>query len=177
MASKQLDVYFVQETWIEGDDFETEIRGYHVFRHNRALGSNLHRGVAIILSPRYYDGWKAAGGKSPVVLPQEDEFFGRFIGLTIKLNCWNSRGRKINGGKWKINSLEISLISAYHPCHTKDEHSQFLDRMDTLLWKLPPSEIVISADINADNGISSERDDTYAPTLGPHGLKKQNSKG
>jgi exonuclease III len=69
------------------------------------------------------------------------------------------------------------LISAYHPCHTEDEHSQFLDRMDTLLQKLPPSKIVIGADINADIGISSERDDTYAPTLGPHGLKKQNSKG
>ena len=49
MASKELDMYFVQETWIEGDDFDTEIRGYHVFRHNGTLGSNLHCGVAIIL--------------------------------------------------------------------------------------------------------------------------------
>ena len=177
MAKKQIDAYFIQETWIEGDDFDTEVGGYHVFRHNGPLGSNLHRGVAIVLSPRYYAGWKAAGGKDPIVLAQEDEFVGRIIGLTIKLECRNSRGRKIKGGKQKRNSLVVSLVSAYHPCHSDDEYSRFLDKMDTALQKLPRGEIVIGADINANIGVSTEENKLYAPTLGPHGIRKQNSKG
>ena len=177
MAKKQIDAYFIQETWIEGDDFDTEVGGYHVFRHNGPLGSNLHRGVAIVLSPRYYAGWKAAGGKDPIVLAQEDEFVGRIIGLTIKLECRNSRGRKIKGGKQKRNSLVVSLVSAYHPCQSDDEYSRFLDKMDTALQKLPRGEIVIGADINANIGVSTEENKLYAPTLGPHGIRKQNSKG
>ncbi len=35
----------------------------------------------------------------------------------------------------------------------------------------------MGADINANIGHSSSRDDIYAPSLGPHGLSKQNSKG
>ena len=165
MAKKQIDAYFIQETWIEGDDFDTEVSGYHVFRHNGPLGSNLHRGVAIVLSPRYYAGWKAAGGRDPIVLAQEDEFVGRII------------GRKIKGGKRKRNSLLVSLVSAYHPCHSDDEYSRFLDKMDDVLRKLPRSEIVIGADINANIGVSTEENNDYAPTLGPHGINKQNSKG
>lgn len=99
MTKKQIDAYFVQ------GNFDTEVNGYHVFLHNGPLGSNLHRGVAMVLSPRYYAGWKTAGGKDPIVLGQEDEFVGRIIRLTIKLECRNSRGRKIRGGKQKRNSL------------------------------------------------------------------------
>jgi hypothetical protein len=152
MAKKQINAYFIQETWIEGGDFDTEVNGYHVFCHNRPLGSNLHHGVAMVLSPRYYAGWKTAGGKDPIVLGQEDKFVGRIIRLTIKLECRNSRGRKIRGGKQKRNSLLVSLVSAYHPCHSNDEYSRFLDKMDSVLQKLPRSKIVIGADINANVG-------------------------
>ncbi len=31
MKTKSLDVYFVQETWLEGDVFDEVINGYHVF--------------------------------------------------------------------------------------------------------------------------------------------------
>ena len=31
MRTKNLDVYFVQETWLEGDAFDEVIDGYHVF--------------------------------------------------------------------------------------------------------------------------------------------------
>ena len=31
MKTKSLDVYFVQETWLEGDVFDEIINGYHVF--------------------------------------------------------------------------------------------------------------------------------------------------
>ena len=52
MKLKDINVYFVQETWLEGDVFDEIINGYHVFRHNGGVGNHNFRGVAIILSPR-----------------------------------------------------------------------------------------------------------------------------
>jgi hypothetical protein len=70
------------------------------------------------------------------------------------------------------------MVSAYHPCRTEDNHERFLDIVDTLLSKLPPSEIIMGADTNANVGHAlQEEDDPFAPTLGPHGLSKRNSKG
>jgi hypothetical protein len=53
MKTKSLDIYFVQETWLEGDAFDEVINSYHVFRHNKGKGNHNFCGVAIILSPRY----------------------------------------------------------------------------------------------------------------------------
>ncbi len=61
MKLKGIDAYFVQETWLEGDIFDEIINGFHVFRHNGEVGHHNFRGVAIILSPCYYEGWKATG--------------------------------------------------------------------------------------------------------------------
>jgi len=84
MKVKCLDVYFLQDTWLEYDEFDVDIRGYHVFRHNGPNGNHLHHGVAIVLSPRYYAGWKAAGAAPPITTDTTSEFMGRFIGITIK---------------------------------------------------------------------------------------------
>jgi hypothetical protein len=70
MKTKSLDVYFVQETWLEGDAFDKVINGYHVFRHNGGKGNH------IILSPRYYQGWKAAGARPPLTTDATSEFAG-----------------------------------------------------------------------------------------------------
>jgi hypothetical protein len=58
MKTKSLDVYFVQEMWLEGDVFDEVINGYHVFRHNGGKGNHNFRGVATILLPHCYTGWK-----------------------------------------------------------------------------------------------------------------------
>ena len=114
---------------------------------------------------------------APVVLPWDDEFVGRFIKLTIKLESQNAQGRKVKSCNWKNKLLLISLVLACHPCQTKDEHSQFLDCVHSLLRELPPSEIVMGMDVNTNIGFSTDWNNEYAPTLGPHGLKKQNLKG
>ena len=45
-----------------GDEFDVDVNGYHIFRHNATRGKSgrqhLFRGVAIILSPLFYDAWK-----------------------------------------------------------------------------------------------------------------------
>jgi hypothetical protein len=178
MKVKCLDVYFLQDTWLEDDEFDVDIGGYHVFRHNGPNGNHLHHGVAIVLSPRYYAGWKAAGAAPPIITDTASEFIGRFIGITIKLESRDKRGRTIKGKKKKETSLVLSLVSAYHPCHTEDDHERFLDVFDTLLSKLPPSEIIMGADINANVGRASreEEDNPFAPALGPHGLSNATQK-
>ena len=180
MKVKCLDEYFLQDTWLEYDEFDVDIRGYHVFHHNGPNGNHLHHGVAIVLSPHYYAGWKAAGAAPPITTDTTSEFMGRFIGITIKLESRDKRGRTIKGKKKIETSLVLSLVSAYHPCRTEDDHERFLDVFNTLLSKLPPSEIIMGADINANVGhaLREEEDNPFAPALRPHhGLSKRNSKG
>ena len=76
MKTKSLDVYFVQETWLEGDAFDEVINGYHVFRHNSGKDNHNFRGVAIILSPRYHKGWKDAGARPLLTTDVNSEFAG-----------------------------------------------------------------------------------------------------
>jgi len=58
MRTNDIDAWLLQETWLEDDVIDMIIGGYHIFRHNLPIGNNgrdhLFRGVAIILSPRYY---------------------------------------------------------------------------------------------------------------------------
>jgi hypothetical protein len=89
MKTKHLDIYFVQETWLEGDVFDEVINDYHVFRHTGDLGNHNFRGVAIVLSPRYHAGWKAAGARPPITTDAKGEFSSRFISITIKLDSHN----------------------------------------------------------------------------------------
>jgi hypothetical protein len=178
MQSKCLDAYFLQDTWLEDDEFAIDVGGYHVFHHNGPKGNHLHHGVAIVLSPRYYAGWKAAGAAAPITTDTARDFVGRFIGLTIKLESCNRKGCSVKGRNKKETSLVLSLVLAYHPCCTDDDHAQFLDIVDDLLSKFPPSEIVMGANINANVGCNSHKeDDPFAPALGPHGISKRNLKG
>jgi hypothetical protein len=68
---KGINVYFVQETF-----FDEIINGYHVFRHNGGVGNHNFRGVAIILSPCYHEGWKAVGAQPPITTDATGEFAG-----------------------------------------------------------------------------------------------------
>jgi exonuclease III len=170
MKLKEIDVYFVQETWLEGDVFDETINGYHVFRHNGE-----------IVSPHYYDGWKAAGARPPITTDAKGEFAGRFISLNIKLANNDRAGKQIRG-KQGHNYLALTLISVYHPC-TKtgdyDIYLRFLDTLDELLSKAPAtSAIVMGADVNSNigklDGIASME---FRSVLGPHGLSRRNMKG
>jgi hypothetical protein len=178
MQSKCLDAYFLQDTWLKDDEFDIDVGGHHVFHHNGPKGNHLHHGVAIVLSPHYYASWKTAGAAASITTDTASDLVGRFIGLTIKLEGCNRKGCSVKGRNKKETSLVLSLVSAYHPCRTNDDHAQFLDIVDDLLSKLLPSEIVMGADINANVGCNSqEEDDPFAPALRPHGISKRNLKG
>ncbi len=91
MKAKCLDVYIMQDTWLEDDKFDIDIGGYHVFCHNGPNGNHLHHGVAIVLSPRYYAGWRAAGAAPPVTTNTASEFVGLSLGSRSN---WKSATRE-----------------------------------------------------------------------------------
>jgi hypothetical protein len=97
MKLKQLNVYFVQETWLERDVFDETINGYHVFRHNGEIGNHNFYGIAIILSPCYHEGWKATGARPLITTDAKGEFAGRFISLNIKLASKDRVGKQVGG--------------------------------------------------------------------------------
>ena len=179
MKTKNLDVYFIQETWLEGDAFDEIINGYHVFRHNGGKGNHNFRGVAIVLSPRYYDGWKAAGARPPLTTDPTCEFAGRFISINVTLKSFDKFGKQVRS-KTGHKHLALTLASIYHPCTKSGDdgtYTCFLDTLDSLLGKVPSeSELIIGTDVNANIGTLDDLQSTDCrSTLGPYGFTKRNA--
>ncbi len=181
MNLKGIVAYFVQETWLEGDVFDEIINGFHVFCHNGEIGHHNFRGVAIILSSYYHEGWKATGARPPTTTDAKGEFVGRFISLNIKLASNDHLGKKVQGkqGDMQIN---LTLVSAYHPCtKTGDDeiYLRFLETLDMLLGQAPAkSEIILGADVNSNIGkLDGLHSTEFRAALEPHGLPRRNKKG
>jgi len=85
MQQHDVGAWLLQETWEEGDEFDVDIGGYHIFQHNALRGENgrqhLFKGVVIILSPTFYQAWGAAGSLPPITTDPDDKFSGRIICL------------------------------------------------------------------------------------------------
>jgi hypothetical protein len=147
MCQNDVGAWMIQETWEEGDEFDIDVNGYHIFRHNANCGesgrAHLSRGVAIILSPLFYDVWKAAGSPPPITTNHNDDFVGRFMQMNLKFDSFDSRGRRIKG---KV--LSKALILAYFPCDDQ-RHDQFCALLDSVLSSIGPStQIILGGDIN-----------------------------
>jgi hypothetical protein len=165
--------WLVQETWEEGDEFDIEVGGYHIFCHNSTKGKDgrwhLFKGVGIILSPQFHAAWRAAGSPPPIAI-QNEEFTGQFIQLNVKFNSYNSRGKRIRG-----KSLAIALIPIYFPCDDAI-HEQFCASFDSMLNSINSNTmVVIGSDINARIGIRTCEE--HASVIGPHGIERSNARG
>jgi hypothetical protein len=139
MKLKQLDVYFVQETWPKGNVLDEIIKGYHVFCHNGGLGNHNFHGVAIILSPHYHKGWKAAGAQPPITTNMTGEFAGKIISINDMLASNNQVGKQVQE-KQSNKQLALTLASIYHPCiktGNDKTYLRFLNTLDALLKQLP----------------------------------------
>ena len=99
MRQHHVGSWLLQETWEEGDNFDAEIRGYHVFRYNSNRGTtgrqHLFRGIAIILSPQFHDAWKLAGSPSPTTIDPDEDFPSRFLCLDHKFDSFDKRAGKL----------------------------------------------------------------------------------
>jgi hypothetical protein len=102
-----------------------------MFRTNSPVGStgrdHLFLGVAIILSSQFYQARKTAGSTQSMTKDPTGAFAGHFIGIPLKFECCNHRGRKIKG-----KSMNICLASVYHPCHDFP-HKEFNKVLNSLL--------------------------------------------
>ncbi len=94
MHQNDVGAWLIQETCEEGDEFDVEVRGYHIFQHNATRGEcgcqHLFKGVAIILSPLFYAAWKASGSPPPITM--EDDFAGRLLKLNVKFDSFDTKG-------------------------------------------------------------------------------------
>ena len=176
MKTKSLDVYFMQETWLEGDIFDEVISGYHIFQHNGGKGNHNFCGVAIILSPCYHEGWKAAGARPLMTTDAAGKFAGHYISINVILNSRDRMGKHVRGKKGDKH-LALTLASVYHPCTktgSEELYFRFLNTLDTLLSKLPPhSKIIMGTDVNVNIGRSNElQSSKFQATLGPYGFSK-----
>jgi exonuclease III len=175
MRQNDVGAWLIQETWEEGDEFDVDVNGYHIFRHNAIRGESgrqhLFRGVAIILSPLFYDAWKAAGSPPPITTDQNNDFVGRFIRMNLKFESFDTRGRRIKG-----KFLLMTLISAYFPCDDQ-RHDQFCAMLDSMLSTIvsPTTQIVLGGDINARIGVRNC--DEHKETICPHGIDRSNARG
>jgi exonuclease III len=181
MELKQLDIYFVQEKWLEDNVFDEIINEYHIFCHNGGLGNHDFRGVAIILSPHYHEGWKAAGAQLPITTKATSEFAGQFISINVMLASNNRVGKQIQGNQ-DNKHLALTLASIYHPCtKTGDEKMYlcFLNALGALLNQLPAKlEIIMGININSNIGALDDLHSTkFHSALGLHGIPKCNKKG
>ena len=92
MEEKGLDVYTVQETWLDGN-MDWDINGYHVFCHGlpEQTCSRGQSGVAIILSPSLYKDYQDSGSPPPVYSPADNAVTkGRFIGRWFQIRVSNN---------------------------------------------------------------------------------------
>jgi hypothetical protein len=177
MKLKQLDVYFVQETWLEGNVFDEVINGYHVFCPNGEKGKHNFRRAAIILSSRYHDGWKASRAHLPITTNSTREFAGRYISINLIIISKNCLGKQVQG-KQGNKHLALTLASVYYPCTKtgKDEtYLRFLDILNTLLNYLSAkSKLIMGANISTNIGkLNNLHSANFRSALGPH--KYQNT--
>ncbi len=114
LYQNNVGAWLIQENWEEGDNFDVDAGGYHIFCHNATPGDSswqhLFKHVVIILSPLFYKAWKAASPPPPITTDSQDNFAGRLIRLNIKLDSFDPRGRGIKG-----KAICMALISVYLP--------------------------------------------------------------
>ena len=112
-------------------------------------------GVAIILSPEFKEAYKNAATPEPIVTPKRGRHVGRFIGVSLKFQNYNLRGKKVKG------NVKVFLALAYFPSSEDiEEYEDFLTVTQNLLDKAPSDSIkIIGADVNANVGIREGEDD------------------
>jgi len=175
MRQHDVVAWLLQETWKEGDEFDVNIGGYHIFRHNALHGKNgrqhLFKGVAIIHSPTFYQAWRAAGSLSPITTdPDYEEFFGRIICLNLKFTSFDNRGKCIKG-----KDISIVLMSVYFPCNDR-QHERFCKVFDSVLADINlNTQVIVGSDINACIGTRTSGE--HKQVLGPYGIARSNTRG
>ena len=148
MRRRKIDVYLVQETWLEGDGEEYKhitIHNYTVFFHgNPEKTCDRGRGgVAIFLSPRAAKAWEAASAHKPKI---SGNVAGCPRWMSIELRTF-----------FELKPRNITFISAYHPSTNTDddEIEEFYEKYPDFVQEITNNDkthLVIGCDANAQIG-------------------------
>ena len=102
MSIRKIDVYLIQETWLDGD-YVSEIKGYTLFHHGLKKCSRDQCGVDIILSPTFLQFYKDSGSKPPITISEENTI-GRFIGISLSIKVKTDHKGAFKKKRKKISS-------------------------------------------------------------------------
>jgi exonuclease III len=159
MRRQNVDVYLVQETWLEGDGQEfqqLEIGDYTAIFHGNSepTCSRGRGGVAIFLSKKGKRAWEKAGANKPV-LSGTVSGCARWMGIELETQ----------------ESKRIFAITAYHPHSGMDaiEIDNFYQRYDDFLDShiSEDTTVIIGCDTNSPLGVAQSEEDEKI--LGPKG--------
>ena len=169
-----MGAWLLRETWEEGNEFDVDIGGYHIFQHNALRGEDgrqhLFKGVAITLSPIFYQAWHAAGSLSLITTNPSNKFAGRIICIKLRFTSFDNRGKYIKG---KYTS--IALMPVYFPCDDR-KHKRICSMFDFVLANIDLStQIIVGSDINAR--IGTRTSDKHKQVLEPYGIPRSNTRG
>ena len=183
MQTHSIHATCIQETWFAGNDMDFERENYHLFHHNKSQRSStrghIEGGVAIILSPIFYQAYLRARAKNiEIITTPPGKFEGRVLGIPLSFPNIDNWGKKIKG------NLDFFLFSIYHPVDSK-EFQAFNDLLPQLFRKIPHHKngkpklgIIIGHDVNCNVGTrNSPNSDEYSKIIGPHGIDNRNKKG
>ena len=176
MARKRIDVYYIKETWLDGD-FIRKIDWYAIFHHGlkEQTCSRGKNGVAIILSPTFSKYYKLSGSLPPVIPKEDDISMGRFIGIKLDLKVKILKKGAFRKKIIKFETIKLFISSAYHPVHEKDQ-VDFNTFLSSIYSSVPKSYFLASGqDMNANIGCKNINDKFSC--IGKHGFKNRNSKG
>ena len=171
MITNNIMVYFIQETWIVGSRGKL-VREHMVFQHNReeriiGFKGKIPGRVAIILSSKAVEVWRAVRLKPPIMTPMDSPFIGRFIGVKLSFPQINQYEKQVQG------NTTIFVASVYRPVD-KFEHIDFIDILSFIMSSVPKTAKFIGGhDVNANLGTRSKM---YRKTLYPWGIYNRNIK-
>jgi hypothetical protein len=169
MEEKDIDVYLIQETWLEGNVDHWNINGTTFFTHGpeKQNSSRGRGGVAIGLSKKALKAWARAGKKDIRRHGVMDDTT-RIMGIDLKVPSGNS-------------FKNLTIFNVYAPStHGNDIETveDFWTNLEDEIVGLPKENIpIIGRDINARIGNRLSHPDSDEHHFGPWGDEKLNQAG
>ena len=169
MIDNDVDVYLIQETWLEGDQDHWNINGITFFTHapEKQSSGRGRGGLAIALSKRAMKAWERAGKKDLLRHGVMDDTT-RIMAIDLKVPAGNS--------------FEcITIFNVYPPStHRNSEEvvEDFWTQLEDEIARTPKNSIpIVGGDINARIGNRSSHPHSDEQYFGPCGDQHLNDAG
>ena len=183
MVHNNINAFMIQETWKTGNSVET-IRNHTIFYHsiNKHKSRRGERGIAIVLSPKFYQFYEEARGVPPRCTTTDpgNELGGRYMELTLKIKgLFKAKKEAFQKKKTKYKEVTLRLAS----CYTSRDINEQLKLQEFLTKEFknsnPNYSLIIVQDSNVQVGIAEMGDEgeIMDKNVGKWGLERRDEKG